>query len=118
MNFVAEVHSPQLTPPRACVSEVADAAGTMNPNQGGPPPSYGGQPAGAAMHFAPAQYMEIFDRLRADFENAMNENKSYRGLREEYQRKVEEHVRCSLIVVEPSPARLPLCAAGQDANLC
>lgn len=65
----------------------------MNPNQGGPPAPYGGPPAQSSMHIAPSQYLEILDRLRADFESAMNENKSYRGLREEYQRKVEDHVR-------------------------
>lgn len=68
----------------------------MNPIQGGAPGSYGTTPAATnamnAMPRTPHQFMELLDHIRTEYENLANENKTYRGMREEFQRKVEEQV--------------------------
>lgn len=73
----------------------------MNPTlQGGAPSSYGAAPAAAntmGMQRSPHQFMELLDHLRTEYENLAAENKNYRGLREEYQRKVEEQVCQTLL---------------------
>lgn len=38
------------------------------------------------------RFLELLDQMRNEYDNVMEENRSYRGLREEYHRKVEETV--------------------------
>lgn len=60
--------------------------------QRGAPAAYGGGAATGRAINSPAQMLELHDLLRAEIEVLVNENKNYRALRDEFERKVQEQV--------------------------
>jgi hypothetical protein len=72
----------------------------MNPPYGGPPAS---DPGG--MPVPRTRFFDLLEQLRGEFDAVVEENRSYHGLREEYQRKVEKQV-AELTIMEQSLAEL------------
>lgn len=72
---------------------------SMRPQQGAyqAPPASGSN--NANMQRRPEQMIEFLDHFRTEYENLVSENKGYHGLRDEYNRKIEEHVRRILYCV-------------------
>eukprot|EP00171_Calliarthron_tuberculosum_P010008 IDg10008t1 len=103
----------------------------MNPIQGATQGSYPAPTSASnAMDTQRRQYqvLEMIDTLRSEYNALLNENKGYRGLRDDLNRKIEEHVRFlrghrSLPLSPPPCANIPPLVArrvppGERAQRC
>lgn len=80
----------------------------MNPMRSGTHSQYAPTASGsntASMQRRPEQMIEFLDHFRTEYEALVTENKGFHGLREEYNRKIEEHVSFSGIPYSPRIGR-------------